>query len=143
MYTYKAIRINGKKIDEHRFVMESKIGKRLGFNRVVHHKDEDPRNNNIDNLEILSRAAHGRLHGTGRKLSLSAIELVRNANQELRPNARLSVDQVLQIRKLLSNRVVVQRIAERFNIGKRTVYDIKAGKTWYWLTDEYLLTKKR
>ena len=39
---------------EHRLVMESKIGRYLEQNEVVHHIDGNPRNNNIENLELFS-----------------------------------------------------------------------------------------
>lgn len=35
----------------------------------VHHKDEDPSNNDISNLELLTRSEHGHLHGTENSLS--------------------------------------------------------------------------
>jgi hypothetical protein len=133
MYGYKAITVNGKKIDEHRHLMQVKVGKKLGFNRVVHHLDEDTRNNALTNLTIMSRAAHGRLHGTGRKLSEAAKQLVQKANQELRPNAKLTLQQVLEIRELFKIGITVKIIAEKFQVSCRTVYDLKAGTTWYWL----------
>ena len=51
----------------HRIVMENSIGRVLSTDEVVHHKDENKKNNNLNNLEVLSRAAHQRLHAsTGR-----------------------------------------------------------------------------
>ena len=34
---YRAIRVNGKKMDEHRYVMEQYLGRKLEKNEVVHH----------------------------------------------------------------------------------------------------------
>lgn len=39
-----------------------RLGRRLGTNEVVHHMDDDPKNNEITNLAVLSRRNHGRLH---------------------------------------------------------------------------------
>ena len=45
-------------IFEHRLVMEQKLGRFLNKNEVVHHIDENKKNNSIDNLEILDRGKH-------------------------------------------------------------------------------------
>lgn len=48
---------------EHRQVAEEKLGRALLPGEIVHHKDEDKRNNDPDNLEVLpSQAEHARLH---------------------------------------------------------------------------------
>lgn len=62
---YRAIKINGKSIDEHRYIMETVIGRPLHINEIVHHKDGNKLNNDPDNLEILDRADHARLHNMG------------------------------------------------------------------------------
>jgi hypothetical protein len=51
-------RVNGI----HRFVMEQSIGRKLSFNEVVHHKNGDKTDNRLENLEVLSRAEHTRMH---------------------------------------------------------------------------------
>lgn len=47
---------------EHRLVMEEKLGRKLDFNETVHHKNHNRQDNRSENLEILSRSEHGRLH---------------------------------------------------------------------------------
>ena len=49
---------------EHRLQIEKKLGRFLNSDEVVHHKDEDKHNNKIENLEVMSRAEHTRLHTT-------------------------------------------------------------------------------
>lgn len=46
----------------HQTVMEQHIGRPLAANEVVHHKDEDRANNALDNLQLMTRAAHASLH---------------------------------------------------------------------------------
>ena len=46
----------------HRAVMEEKLGRRLTPDEVVHHKDGNKLNNDISNLEVMSRGDHSRLH---------------------------------------------------------------------------------
>jgi hypothetical protein len=37
---------------------------------LVHHKDHDPTNDTVDNLELLSASAHARLHGAERRAAV-------------------------------------------------------------------------
>lgn len=54
-------------VREHRLVMEQHIGRRLLPVEIVHHRDGNPGNNAIDNLEIVTRARHMRIHHLGEK----------------------------------------------------------------------------
>lgn len=52
---------------EHRVVAENKIGRLLKKNEVVHHVDENKKNNAPENLEVMTKTEHASLHGsTGR-----------------------------------------------------------------------------
>lgn len=53
---------------EHRTVAEQKIGRALLPGEVVHHRNENKKDNAPDNLDVLpSQAEHARLHFTGMK----------------------------------------------------------------------------
>lgn len=57
----------------HRVVMENSINRLLTKSEVVHHKDENKKNNDLSNLELMERSEHNRLHAsTGRAM----VELV-------------------------------------------------------------------
>lgn len=45
-----------------RVIMENHLGRKLLPNEEVHHKDDNPLNNDIDNLEVLTKEEHLRLH---------------------------------------------------------------------------------
>lgn len=49
---------------EHRLIMEKHLGRYLGSDELVHHRDENKDNNDILNLEVMSRSEHMRLHRT-------------------------------------------------------------------------------
>lgn len=50
------------RIYEHRLVAEQVIGRPLCPGEVVHHRDENRANNHPDNLQVMTRAEHNRLH---------------------------------------------------------------------------------
>ena len=60
---YIRVKVDGKWVLEHRFVMEEKIGRKLLCTELVHHVDENKKNNSYDNLDIKTRVTHAILHG--------------------------------------------------------------------------------
>jgi hypothetical protein len=62
---YWYINVNGRKIAFHRWVVEQMLGRELCSAEVVHHVDGNPLNNDSENLVVLSRSEHHRLHATG------------------------------------------------------------------------------
>lgn len=52
----------GKKVRAHRWLMEQKLGRKLLPNEHVHHKDGNPLNNDMGNLEVIECGPHMRLH---------------------------------------------------------------------------------
>lgn len=69
MNKYKALKIKGKRIDEHRLVMEQHLGRKLARLEIVHHKDGNCRNNVIENLELMSLSEHSRMHMSGKSMN--------------------------------------------------------------------------
>lgn len=58
-YKYKD---NKGYIMQHRLVMEQHIGRYLKSNEEVHHIDGDKKNNKIENLLLMTRKEHRRIH---------------------------------------------------------------------------------
>lgn len=49
---------------QHRIRMEEKIGRKLSGDEIIHHIDGNKHNNDINNLQIVTRAEHARIHFT-------------------------------------------------------------------------------
>lgn len=47
---------------EHRHIMSEHLGRSLTSDEIIHHKDENKKNNNLDNLELTNRSDHARGH---------------------------------------------------------------------------------
>ena len=77
----------------------------------------------------------GNKYCLGRKASRESRERMRQSHLgiqagEQHPMAKLSQQDVIRIRKLLSEKMSPKYIAQIFDVSRRTVYDIKLGKTW-------------
>lgn len=59
---YWVVRVGGEDRLEHRVVMERHLGRALGEDEVVHHRDGNRSNNDPANLELMTQAEHTRLH---------------------------------------------------------------------------------
>ncbi len=59
---YKWIWDGTKKVLEHRDVMQKNLSRTLPPNEVVHHKNKDPKDNSLDNLQIMTPGEHTRHH---------------------------------------------------------------------------------
>lgn len=61
-YPYKRLTINGKPVDEHRYIMEQFLGRKLERYESVHHINGNKLDNRIENLMIMNNREHARFH---------------------------------------------------------------------------------
>jgi len=111
MYEYKAIVVNGKKIDEHRWIMGNIIGRKLSSQEIVHHKNGNKRDNEPENLALTSLPAHSRYHMRG----------------ENAPCAKLTEEQVKEI---FNSKLGCRRLARIYKVDRKAIQKIRNGKNW-------------
>lgn len=64
---YYRVWVDGVYVKEHRLVMEKHLGRRLLKSEHIHHIDGNTLNNNVDNLLIMDRAEHVKMHMSDQK----------------------------------------------------------------------------
>lgn len=107
----------------HRIVAEAFLGK---SDLDVRHLDGNHQNNMLSNLAYGTRKENMHdaiLHGTTCKGD-------RNARSVL------NKQQVLLVKKMLSDGLSVKAIAARFSVSLECVYQIRSGKRWGWLNED-------
>jgi len=53
-------------VAEHRLVIEKALGRYLGKNEDVHHKNRNTKDNRVENLDVMLKSEHGRMHSLER-----------------------------------------------------------------------------
>ena len=74
MSEYKYRVVNGKRVPEHRAVVEELLGITLEEDQVVHHLNGDKTDNRPENRQVMDRREHARLH-------IELLNRVRNRNR--------------------------------------------------------------
>lgn len=120
-------------IDEHRYVMEQFLQRKLTKNEVVHHIDEDKTNNDIENLQVLTRSEHSRLHRLGKKLS-DTTKIKIGQKSKHRPvycKRKINDEQLISMLIDYKNGMKLREIDRKYNLSNGTMGTIIRGKIYY------------
>jgi len=132
-YRYQKIKLkDGTTRDAHRLIMEEIIGRELLSIEVVHHKDDNGRNNSIDNLMLLFSWCHKRLHQLNKPFSTEHKEKLSIASRgSNNNNATVDEEVVLQIKTMLRDTNLTHKeISKIFGVGLRCIDHISEGNSW-------------
>lgn len=119
---YHRVTFQGKFYSVHRIVAEVYC---CGFDirLQVNHKDGNKLNNHFTNLEWVT-PSENIIHTNNNNL-------INHARGIRIKSARVTESQVVEIRELYKiGNLTYEQVAEKYNIGKVTVFDIVKRKTW-------------
>ena len=133
-YDYIKLKLpDGTTIDEHRYIMQEHLGRKLERWEVVHHINENKKDNDIDNLELMTLSEHSRQHMSGNITSERTKEKLRYTRKlkgSEQSNAKLNEKMVIYIKCLLENGCGCRELGELFEVHHSRISRIKNGKSW-------------
>jgi hypothetical protein len=123
---YRKVKKGGKTYLKHRLVMEEKLGRELKHSEVVHHVNGDIHDNKPENLELMKRDLHGRLHHEGNQ---------NGPRGEQVGTSKLTRAQVEEIMKATAKGESNSAVAKRFGVDRRLVCKLKNRQRWKHVTE--------
>ena len=138
MSEYEFVKINGKKRPVHVVLMEQVLGRPLEKNEVVHHINGDKRDNSLENLQVMDRGEHTRMHTSGVSPTPEMIDKLRNALKG-RPahNRKFSREQVRVIAERLKKGEHLTVIAREYDCNFTSISKIRDGKAYRDYLEDY------
>lgn len=93
-----------------RRIMSEHLGRKLSIFEIIHHIDKNPRNNNINNLQLMTAEEHGSIHGGNKK----------NYPKDCKRN-RISKEKIIEILELYRLGLNYSQISRRLGISDETI----------------------
>ncbi|MBO7423090.1 MAG: HNH endonuclease [Oscillospiraceae bacterium] len=149
MSEYEMTQKGGKQRAVHILLMEQALGRPLKDNEVVHHINGVKDDNRLENLQVMDRGEHTKLHKTGITLSTDTLEKLREAHKgQSSKKRKLNREQTREIAERLKNQEHVGTLAKEFGVSSGVIMRIRDGTAYRdWLDDYpedvFPLQKKR
>lgn len=132
-YQYHRMSIaKGKTRDEHRLIMEAALGRKLATDEVVHHINGNPKDNRIENLQVMSRSEHTKYHfPNGQIPSEAGIKRIKErlTGKPRYDLARCNSEQIENVLLLRSQGLTESQISNATGIARGTVHDVITGRS--------------
>jgi len=117
----------------HVVIIEEHVGHEVPKGYIVHHINGIKTDNAIENLELMSRSEHSRIHALSKNGTEKSIGFHNyNKSGEENASSKLKSSDILNI--IIDNRVS-RLIAVDYNVSKSTITSIKSGKSWSHITN--------
>ncbi|GIP55934.1 HNH endonuclease [Paenibacillus vini] len=120
---YPAVAIGKEKIHVHRLLMMYKEGRKLDYTEYVHHIDENKKNANYENLQIVYQRDHQSFHNKGKVFTEQHRERISMANRRRR-GVRHRKRRVIPNEELLAmvgKGMSINSIAKHFGVDWSTI----------------------
>ena len=106
--------------------MQVHLGRKLSFNEVVHHKDNNKRNNDLSNLEVMTRSEHIRHH----ILNGDIVSKPMSKEKRIKSNYKQSGLKPCEVLFIKYSDIKPKKLMEQFNISKFCVSRIRLNKSF-------------
>lgn len=121
----------GRTRPAHDVLMEEILGRPLKKNEVVHHLNGEKRDNRPENLQVMDRGEHTRMHREGVSPNAETLEKLRRAKAgKINANRKVEKDVVAEIAEGLIRGKTIADLSRETNVRAHTIQAIRDGKRY-------------
>ena len=137
MSEYEMTQKGGRERAVHILLAERLLGRPLKENEVVHHINGDKTDNRLENLRVMERGEHTRLHKTGVTPGADTVKKLREVHKGTPSKTRkLNREQTRDIAERLQKGELIRRLAKDNGVSCNIVRRIRDGTAYRdWLED--------